>query len=223
LQLLIFDLDGTLIDSSRDLAIATNAMLRYLERPEVDEKTVNSYVGDGAAKLVRRAIGDDASDAEFERGYRYFIQFYREHSLENTRLYAGIYEALVELKTAGNILAVLTNKPVKISNDILEGLKVASFFVQVYGGNSFETKKPDPLGIETLLTETGIKRKCTIMIGDTSVDIQTARNANVRAMGVSWGFKPETLNDPPADVIVSNPRELVDAIQKLPQQLAGLC
>ncbi len=213
MPLLIFDLDGTLIDSSRDLAISTNAMLRHLGRPEVDEKTVNSYVGDGAQVLVRRALGNGLSDLEFQAAYDFFIRHYRAHSLENTRLYPGISDALDALKQAGNTLTVLTNKPVKISRDILAGLGVESIFVRVYGGDSFPAKKPDPVGIETLMKETGSARESTTMIGDTSVDIRTARAAGVRACGVLWGFKPESLNDPPADVLASNARQLPELLR----------
>ena len=212
-QLFIFDLDGTLIDSSRDLAISTNAMLRRFGRPEVDEHTVNTYVGDGAPTLVRRAIGDSASEEEFQAAYRYFIAFYRDHSLENTRLYPGIREALDELRMAGSTLAVLTNKPVKLSRDILAGLDAADYFFRIYGGDSFPAKKPDPVGVETLLRETSIQRENATMVGDSDVDIQTARNAGVRSCGVSWGFKPESLGEPPADLIVGDARQLVRALR----------
>jgi phosphoglycolate phosphatase len=208
LQLLIFDLDGTLIDSSRDLAISTNAMLRHMGRPEVDEKIVNSYVGDGAPKLVRRALGDDVSDSEFDAAYAFFTRYYRRHSLENTGLYPEIENVLEELRISGHQLAVLTNKPVRISRDILAGLNVAHYFFQIYGGDSFASKKPDPVGIKTLMAELKQEPELTTMIGDSNVDIQTARNAGVRACGVSWGFKPESLNDPPADLIVNDVREL---------------
>jgi phosphoglycolate phosphatase len=217
LQLLIFDLDGTLIDSSRDLVISTNAMLRHLGRPEVDEKTVNSYVGDGAPKLVRRALGDEPSDAEFDAAYAFFIRYYRAHSLENTDLYPGIREALDELRGPENLLAVLTNKPVKISYDILAGLNMADYFFRVYGGDSFPSKKPDPVGIETLLQEANVERESAVMIGDSSVDISTAKNAGVRALGVSWGFKPESLNDPPADLIIHESRQLVESLRPIRQ------
>lgn len=217
MQLLIFDLDGTLIDSSRDLVISTNAMLRHLGRPEVDESTVNSYVGDGAPKLVRRALGDEPSDAEFDAAYGFFIRYYRAHSLEHTDLYPGIREALDELRGPENILAVLTNKPVKISRDILAGLNAADYFFRVYGGDSFPSKKPDPVGIKTLLREANVERESAVMVGDSSVDICTARNAGVRALGVSWGFKPESLNDPPADLIIHESRQLVEALRPLRQ------
>lgn len=213
MRLLIFDLDGTLIDSSQDLVISTNAMLRHLGRPEIDEKTVNSYVGDGAPKLVRRALGGELSDAEFNAAYSFFIRYYRDHSLEHTDLYPGIRDALDELRSPDTVLAVLTNKPVKISYDILAGLNLAEYFFRVYGGDSFPSKKPDPVGIHTLVREANVERESAVMIGDSSVDIATAKNAGVRSVGVSWGFKPESLNDPPADVIIHEQSQLVESLR----------
>jgi phosphoglycolate phosphatase len=212
LPLFIFDLDGTLIDSSRDLAISTNAMLRHMGRPEIDEQTVNSYVGDGAAKLVRRALGLETSEEEFEAAYKFFIRYYRDHSLEHTRLYDGIEEVLLSLQQSGSTLAVLTNKPVKISRDILEGLRVSSYFAQVYGGDSFPAKKPDPIGIETIMRENSFQPELTTMIGDTNVDTKTARAAGVRACGVAWGFKPDTLNNPPVDILARDVRRLAELL-----------
>ena len=153
------------------------------------------------------------SDEEFERAYRFFIRYYREHSLENTNLYPGIDDALRKLKREGNTLAVLTNKPVKISRDILAGLKVADYFARVYGGDSFPAKKPDAIGIETIMKETGHTREWTTMIGDSSVDTKTARAAGVRACGVTWGFKPESLNDPPVDVLASEVPQLPEVLR----------
>ena len=213
MSLLIFDLDGTLIDSSLDLAISTNATLHHMNRPEVDQHTVNSYVGDGAAMLVRRALGDDTSEADFDEALYFFFEYYRQHSLEHTKFYPGIREALDELKTHQHTLAVLTNKPVRISRDILTALGVGDYFFRVYGGNSFREKKPHPVGIETLLAESGIPREQTLMIGDSNVDIQTARNANVPAIGVTWGLKPESLSDPSPDLLVSNTSDLVSSIE----------
>jgi phosphoglycolate phosphatase len=207
-RLLIFDLDGTLIDSSRDIAISTNAMLRHLGRPEVDTKTVNSYVGNGVGMLVRRALGEYATEPEYETALAYFIQYYRAHSLEHTRLYPGIREALEELNGPQAKLAVLTNKPVKISRDILHGLGVANHFFRIYGGDSLEAKKPDPIGIARLMDEAGAKPIETTMIGDSDVDMITARNAGVQACGVEWGFKPESLEEPCPDILVESPSQL---------------
>jgi phosphoglycolate phosphatase len=158
-------------------------------------------------------LGGNPSDAEFDAAYSFFIRYYRAHSLEHTDLYPGIRDALEELRNPDTVLAVLTNKPVKISYDILAGLNLADYFFRVYGGDSFPSKKPDPVGIETLVREANVERESAIMIGDSSVDIATAKNAGVRSVGVSWGFKPESLNDPPADVIIHERRQLVESLR----------
>ena len=208
MRLLIFDLDGTLIDSSRDIAISTNAMLRHLGRPEVDAKTVNSYVGNGVGTLVRRALGESAPEPEYEAALAFFTHYYRAHSLEHTRLYPGIREALDELKGPEAKLAVLTNKPVKISRDILHGLGAADYFFRIYGGDSLEGKKPNPIGIAKLMDEAGARPEETTMIGDSDVDMITARNAGVQACGVEWGFRPESLGEPCPDILVESPSRL---------------
>lgn len=215
-MLLIFDLDGTLIDSSLDIGISMNATLRLMNRQPLDQRTVNSYVGDGAGMLVRRALGEDASDEEFDAALRYFIDYYRQHALEHTKFYPGIRGVLDDLRSMGHTLAVLTNKPVRISQDIISALGVADYFFRVYGGNSFSEKKPHPIGIETLLSETGISRDEALMIGDSDVDILTARNGRVRACGVTWGLKPESLRDPSPDFLISDIRELLEHVAGVP-------
>jgi phosphoglycolate phosphatase len=207
-RLFIFDLDGTLIDSGRDIAISTNAMLREMGRPEVDEKTVNSYIGNGVGALVRRALGESSLESEFEAGVAFFIRYYRAHSLEHTRLYPGVREALNELRDSDHKLAVLTNKPVRISHDILQGLGVADYFFRIYGGDSLEAKKPNPVGIARLMEEAGAQPNETTMIGDSDVDILTAINAGVQACGVRWGLKPESLGYPCPDLLVDSPNQL---------------
>ena len=109
-------------------------------------------------------------------------------------------------------MAVLTNKPVRFSQSIVEGLGLAQHFFQVYGGNSFEQKKPDPIGIETLLAESGLSRERTIMVGDSGVDIQTARNAKVQACGVSYGFQPESFVQHPPDILVDDMGQLAEYV-----------
>jgi phosphoglycolate phosphatase len=210
MQLLIFDLDGTLIDSKLDLAHSVNAMLGYMGRAALEHERVSSYVGNGAPVLMRRALGPEASDAEVAKALEFFIRYYSEHCLDHTALYPGAREALDRLHHAGRKLAVLTNKPVRISNDIVRRLGVAGHFFRVYGGNSFEQKKPHPVGIEALLEESGAPRDATIMVGDSSVDILTARNAGVKACGVTYGFQPESLTAEPPDLLVGNLLELAD-------------
>jgi len=207
-QLLIFDLDGTLIDSKRDLADAVNAMRLHLGEPPLADQTVYSYVGSGAPVLVRRALpGRD--EEEIERGLRYFLEYYRDHMLDATTLYPGVREALDELMESPAKMAVLTNKPVRFSEHLIKGLGLDGHFFRIYGGNSFEEKKPHPIGIELLMQESGIGRDRTIMVGDSAVDVLTARNAQVLACGVTWGFQPETFAEAPPDFTIDRMSELV--------------
>lgn len=210
-ELLIFDLDGTLIDSKRDLADSVNAMRAHLGEPLLADETVYSYVGNGAPVLVRRALpGRD--EEEIERGLKFFLDYYRDHMLDATTLYPGVREALDKLLAADVKMAVLTNKPVRFSEHLIEGLGLDGHFFRIYGGNSFEEKKPHPRGIELLMEESGIGRAQTIMVGDSAVDIMTARNAQVRACGVSWGFQPETFAAAPPDFVIDDLSELVGMI-----------
>jgi len=210
MDLLIFDLDGTLIDSRMDLVNAVNATRVHMGMPELSHERVYSYVGNGAPVLVRRAVGDRATEAEVQEALEFFLEFYREHDLDCTTLYPGVKESLARLAAAGKQMAVLTNKPLRMSQHIVAGLGVADYFLKVYGGNSFEFKKPNPIGIHTLMDITGIGAGGTLMIGDSSVDVQTARNAGVRCCGVTYGFQPETLADPAPDQLVDRFEEVAD-------------
>lgn len=210
-DLLIFDLDGTLIDSKRDLADSVNATRAWTGMPPLADEIVSSYVGSGAPVLIRRAF-PDATLGEHERLLAYFLDYYREHMLDATTLYPGVREALDELHTACVPLAVLTNKPVRFSVRLIEGLGLDLHFFRVYGGNSFEEKKPHPVGINVLVDESGADRERTFMIGDSAVDVLTARNAGVKACGVSWGFQPETFAEAPPDFVIDDMRSLADRI-----------
>jgi len=209
MPLLIFDLDGTLIDSKLDLAHSVNAMLVYMGRPSISHELVATYIGNGAPVLVRRALGPGASDEEVAKGLDFFIRYYAEHCLDNTALYPGVREALDRLQADDAVqMAVLTNKPVRISNHIISGLGCGGHFFRVYGGNSFERKKPDPIGVEKLLAESGATRDRTVMVGDSAVDIRTARNAGIRACGVSYGFQPDSFTADPPDFVIDDLRQL---------------
>jgi len=214
MSLLIFDLDGTLIDSKADLVHSVNAARNLMGMPSISEQVVASYVGNGAPVLMRRVLGPEASEQDVQRALEFFLAYYRDHMLDNTRLYPGVKEALDRLHESGLKMAVLTNKPVRFSRALVEGLGLGPHFFQVYGGNSFEQKKPDPIGIETLLMESGAPREHTIMVGDSGVDVRTARNARVRACGVSYGFQPESFEQDPPDIVIDKMMELADYVLK---------
>ena len=214
-KLVIFDLDGTLIDSRLDLVHSVNAALRHIGRPDLPDHVIASYVGDGAPILIQRALGGEKVDeAVVRQGLQFFLTYYRAHKLDHTTLYDGVKEALSVVQRSSNgvprKLAVLSNKPVGPSRAIVEALGLGAFFMQVYGGNSFATKKPDPEGALRLLEELGVRPEEAAIVGDSHVDIETGRNAGLLTVGVSYGFAPHTLLDQPPDVLVDTPAELAE-------------
>ncbi len=218
IKLVVWDLDGTLVDSALDLAHAINAMLRHFKRSELPVETIGTFIGDGAPMLVRRSLGDPNDDGFVKEALEYFLLYYREHKLDNTYVYDGIIPALHAIGAARNGTparkqAILTNKPVRPSRDIVAGLGLQQFFSEIYGGNSFETKKPDPLGAVTLMRELGVRPEETVMIGDSQNDSLTARNAGMWSLGVTYGFSPESLKHAPPDVVVDTPQEIADVLR----------
>jgi phosphoglycolate phosphatase len=227
-RLIVFDLDGTLIDSQIDLANSVNAMLAHLGKPALPHAVIASYIGDGASMLVRRALGDpegDAHDAEVVDGaVQFFMDYYRAHKLDFTFVYDGVIEALEELRAEwpGVAMAVLTNKPVRPSRDICAHFGLDRFFFQNYGGNSFHTKKPDAAGLLALIAEApgpGGDRPIVpdevVMIGDSDVDVLTARNCGAWAVGCTYGLAPERLAAAGPDGIADSPGDWLAAIRAL--------
>ncbi|HEY6336945.1 MAG TPA: HAD-IA family hydrolase [Candidatus Sulfotelmatobacter sp.] len=213
IKLVIFDLDGTLIDSRLDLVHAVNAALRHIGRPGLPEQVIASYVGDGAPVLIQRALGGEVVDeALVHKGLEFFLSYYRSHKLDHTTVYPGVAEALAVIQSSGNgmarKMAVLSNKPVNPSRAIVEALGLGHFFSQIYGGNSFGSKKPDPEGARKLVNEHGIRPEQAAMVGDSHIDILTGQNAGLHTVGVRYGFAPHTLEQEPPDVLVDTPREL---------------
>lgn len=218
IKLLIFDLDGTLVDSRIDLSNSVNAMLRHYSRPELPADVIAGYIGNGAPMLVRRSLGDPDDEKFVQEALLYFMAYYREHKLDTTYVYDGIKESLDAILESRNgasapgseplKMAVLSNKPVGPSRSIVEALGLGHFFFQVYGGNSFHTKKPDPTGVQALLQEAGACPREAVIIGDSDVDIITAHNAGAYSLGVTYGLAPHTLEDAPPDVLIDKPGEL---------------
>ena len=209
---LIFDLDGTLIDSQRDLIRSVNAMLLEMGREELHEDTISGYIGHGAPRLVQLALGGNAGIQECERALQFFLAFYNEHKLDSTCAYPGVPEALEQL--AHYPMAILTNKPVRVSVRILEALGLAKYFRAVYGGNSFETKKPDPLGANTILREFAAAPAEALLIGDSEVDVQTARNAGTLAAAVNYGFGTHNRAAHPADLYLDRLTDLLPLLMQ---------
>lgn len=223
-RLIVFDLDGTLIDSRQDLCNSVNAMLAHLGKPELPHDVIAGHIGDGASMLVRRALGDpegDAHDDEYvSDALTYFLDYYRAHKLDFTYVYPGVMESLAAIRAARpeTLMAVLTNKPVNPSRDICDHFGLSPYFFQNYGGNSFHTKKPDPHGLLTLMAEASaiagaaITAKETMMVGDTEVDVLTARAVGAASLGCSFGLAPHRLEAAKPDFLADSAREWIEVL-----------
>lgn len=226
LKLLVFDLDGTLIDSAQDLCNSVNAALREFDLGPLPDPAIAGFVGNGAPMLMRLSLALAANIAPgevkedlFANAYAFFLQYYREHKLDFTYAYEGVLDALRALHQLHDapggpqrIMAVLTNKPVRPARGICQGLGLADYFLHIYGGDSFPLKKPNPLGLRSLMEETGASPDETVMIGDSKVDVETARNAGTWSVGCAFGFGPQNLLDTPPDVLVETAAEWTEAL-----------
>jgi len=207
-RLVVFDLDGTLVDSARDLAASVNAALERVRpgTPALDEDVVRSFIGSGARVLIARTLARTGLDRPVEEVLPLFLEEYSRRLLDATRLYPGTVEALDGL--GGRRLAVLTNKPGDMSRRILEGLGVASRFFRVYGSGDLESRKPDPAGLRRLAAEAGVAPGETLMVGDSGIDVRTGRAAGSLTAGVTYGFDRESFAADPPDFLVSSLTEL---------------
>lgn len=226
LKLLVFDLDGTLIDSAQDLCNSVNATLAHFGQPPLPDPLIASFVGNGVPILVRRSLAaeeglppEQVDEKLLADAIAFFIGYYREHKLDFTYAYEGVLDALKALRAlhdapggAPRTMAVLTNKPVRPARGICEGLGMADYFLHIYGGDSFPVKKPDPFGLRSLMEETGARADETVMIGDSKVDVETARNAGVWSLGCDFGFGPRNLMQTPPDVLVDRAADWVIAL-----------
>ena len=207
-RLLVFDLDGTLVDSSRDIAAAANAALRRVApgTAEIPLASILSFVGEGARILVERCLRHAGIDLSPDEVLPFYLECYGERLLDTTHLYPGIAEALDAL--AGTTLAVLTNKPGDFSRTILEGLGVAPRFARAWGAGDVPSRKPDPAGLLRLMDELGATPADTWMVGDSATDVGAGRAAGVKVAGVLWGFHPAGLRAAGPDRLIADPRAL---------------
>ena len=207
-RLLVFDLDGTLVDSSRDLATGLNAALLRLRpgTPPLSLEAVRSFIGGGARVLVSRSVAALSFEDPPEVVLPVFLEEYSRVLLDTTRFYPGVESALDRLRDRA--LAVLTNKPGPFSRDILAGLGAAGRFVRILGGGDLPTKKPNPEGLRLLMDAAGVLPRETVMIGDSAIDVETGRAAGVFTVGVLCGFDPAGLRRRPPDALLPGLSEL---------------
>jgi phosphoglycolate phosphatase len=204
----VFDLDGTLIDSKMDLVNSVNAMLRETGRAQLPADLIASHVGHGAPQLMASTLGPTSTESERKEGLAIFLKHYNQQKLEETRPYPGVVQGLRVLADVQVPMAVLTNKPKQLSVEILEGLQLAAFFKFIYGGDSFKAKKPDPAGVLKILFDLGVRPEDSAMVGDSDVDMQTARNAGMLGVYVNYGFGQHDREKCPADIYVDSLEEL---------------
>lgn len=187
MRLVVFDLDGTLIDSRQDLADAANALIVERGGSPLPVDAVTGMVGEGAALLVRRALTAAGLAPDLDSALPRFLALYDERLLAHTRLYPGTMEAL-DAMAARATLAVLTNKPQRPTETILRGLQLDGYFEHVIGGDTPLGRKPDPAGLRQVMASAGAPAAGTILIGDSAIDLRTARAAGVRVCLVRYGF-----------------------------------
>jgi 2-phosphoglycolate phosphatase len=206
----IFDLDGTLVDSKRDIAVSVNHMLAVLGLPGLPLGVIESLVGSGAEKLVRKSMGEAASGMDIGGAIRIFREHYVEHCLDTTRDFPVIRDSLEVLSSNGIGMSVLTNKPSDICRRILDGLGLSVFFDPVLGSEDVPALKPDPAASRLLSGRTGVDPEEMLMVGDSPMDAGFARNSGMKcALVLYGGITPDKDNrSAGADYIFETPFDL---------------
>ena len=214
---ILFDLDGTLVDTAPDLHEALNAALAAQGRAGVPAETVRVMVGDGARKLVERGLAatGDMTEAAVEAGTARFLEHYAANLSRLSRPFPGVTETLIELKARGCRLAVCTNKLVRFSERLLEDLALAPYFDAVVGGDSLSVRKPDPGHITGTLARLGASAESAVMVGDSANDVQSARGAGIPAIVVSFGYTMIPAGELGADALIDHFAELPGALDRL--------
>lgn len=213
----IFDLDGTLLNTLEDLADAVNYALALCEMPERTLEEVRQFVGNGIRKLMRRAVPEGEANPEFEKAFEAFRAYYREHCNEKTKLYPGVAKMLAELKEKGYHLAIVSNKADFAVQELRE-LYFGDVVETAVGEREGIARKPAKDMVEQVMREMGVTSENAVYVGDSDVDIQTAANSGIPCISVTWGFRDkEFLREHGAVYFADYAEEVVDLVEK------GLC
>jgi len=215
---LVFDLDGTLVDTAPDLVASTNHILDHLGLPRVDERTLRPFVGHGAKHMIEKAVGPAAegmSAAQHEALLKRYLDFYGDHIADASRPFDGLVPLLEKYKSAGVKLAVCTNKIERMSRLLLDALDLSRYFDAVAGRDTLGAAKPHPDALLGTISLAGGDKKRAIMIGDSGVDIATARAAGVPVIGVSFGYTETPVREFAPDIVIDHYSELEPAVASL--------
>ncbi len=187
-ELVIFDLDGTLVDSSGDIAWAANRTLREMGYGEMPAEDIKARIGWGVTSLLDKVLPEEAR-SDLDRAKRIFLGYYGEHLLVETEPYPGTLDTLRHIDLTGRKMAVATNKPVELAERIIEGLGMKRYFGVVIGGDSVSNKKPHPEPLLAAIDVIGATRDETVFVGDSAIDCEAGRRAGVRTIGAGYGFR----------------------------------
>ncbi len=216
----IFDLDGTLVDSAPDIAISMNKMLQELNFPTRDLAQVRDWIGNGAGRLIKRALtgqlDGEPPEELFKQAYQLFFDIYEQHINVESAMYPGALEGLMALREQSYILACVTNKPRRFTPPLLEAFEIDHFFEYLICGDDLSVKKPDPQVLQTILKQTNLSALQAVMVGDSASDIKAARSANMKSFCVSYGYhQGKGVDALGADYII-------DSIVEIPQYLLSI-
>lgn len=216
IELIIFDLDGTLLNTLDDLAVSANYALRKHGYPEHELNAYRYFVGNGITKLIERALPEEARREDIILGLRKeFVAYYQRHKIDLSRPYPGIPELLTQLRQQKIRLAVASNKYQQGTTELIDHFFERNLFSVVLGQRENIPVKPDPAIVFEILKQTGIKKSATLYVGDSGVDMQTARNSGLTSIGVTWGFRPrQELEENGACYLVDTPEEIKEKLTK---------
>ena len=207
-ELIIFDLDGTLIDSSDDIAWAANMTLVYMGYNEMDLDAIKEGIGWGVKTLLQKLMPQEGPERIDEARVK-FLEYYWDHLTVNTILYPGVRETIDYFKDHDKKMAIVTNKPIKFTEKILNELALKDFFLMVLGGDSLMNRKPDPEPVEKVISTLGVTKGKTVFVGDSKIDGETGKRAGIFTIGVEYGFRGrKELEEAGFDVIISEFPEL---------------
>jgi len=207
-ELFVFDLDGTLIDSSGDIAHAANRVLESYGREPMEKEAIKEKIGWGVNMLLAQLM-PGLDEARLQEARSRFLAYYGERLMVETRLYEGVRETLLAFRQRGRRMAVLTNKPEGLSRRIIAELDLEDLFLDIVGGDTFAERKPDPTPLIHIMREAGAGPGATVIVGDSPIDCETGRRAGTFTVGVSYGFRHvEELREASCGTIIDEFRAL---------------